>query len=301
MPEEGIKYLPKKELLTYEEMLRLCGVLAGMGITKVRITGGEPFVRNDLMSFLHQLYAIEGIEKINLTTNGVLTGKYIKDFKKVGISTVNLSLDTFDKERFFKITRRNEFEKVVKTFHELIEAGIKVKINAVVMEGQNIEDLIPLVELTKTYPIDVRFIEEMPFNGEGMHYPKLKWNHGKIIGHIKETFPNIIRIEDPPNSTSYGYKVPEYVGQIGVIAAFTRTFCGSCNRIRLTAQGQLKTCLYDDGVFDFRGFIRSGVTDDEIRDKFLEAFGSRAKDGFEAEKRRVSNPRVSESMSTIGG
>ncbi len=300
MPEEGIKYLPKKELLTYEEMLRLCGNLAKLGISKIRLTGGEPFVRNDLMDFIGNLNNIPGIESINLTTNGVLTGKYIQDFTKVGIKTVNLSLDTFNKERFCKITRRNEFDKVLDTFHQLLDHGITIKINAVVMEGQNIEDLIPLVGLTKEHPVDVRFIEEMPFNGEGMHYPKLIWNHNKIISHIKETYPELERLADPPNSTSYGYKVPGYKGQVGVIAAFTRTFCGSCNRIRLTAQGQLKTCLYDDGVFDFRDYIRSGVSDQEIKNKFIELFNSRAKDGFEAEKRRASSI-VSESMSTIGG
>ena len=301
MPEEGIKYVPKKELLTYEEMLRLCGNLAELGISKVRITGGEPFVRNDLMDFIGNLHGIPGIDSINLTTNGVLTGKYIKYFAKVGIKSVNLSLDTFDKERFFKITRRDEFEKVVDTFHQLLDYGIPVKINAVVIEGQNIEDLIPLVNLTKDHPVDVRFIEEMPFNGEGMHYLKLVWNHERIIDHIKGTYPALERLDDPPNSTSYGYQVPGFKGQIGVIAAFTRTFCGSCNRIRLTAQGQLKTCLYDDGVFDFRDYIRSGVSDEEIKSKFLGAFASRAKDGFEAEKRRSSSSGVTESMSTIGG
>ncbi len=301
MPEEGIKYLPKKELLTYEEMLRLCSNLAELGVSKIRLTGGEPFVRNDLMDFIRNLNEIPGINSINLTTNGVLTGKYIPDFSSVGIKTVNLSLDTFDKERFFKITRRNEFDKVVDTFYKLLDSGIDVKINAVVMEGQNIEDLNSLVALTKDHKVDVRFIEEMPFNGEGMHYPKLIWNHKKIIDHIKGAYPELQRIVDPPNSTSYGYQVPGYKGQIGVIAAFTRTFCGTCNRIRLTAQGQLKTCLYDDGVFDFRDFIRSGVSDVQIKDKFIELFGSRAKDGFEAEKRRSANSIVSESMSTIGG
>ena len=300
MPEEGIKYLPKKVLLTYEEMLRLCSILATMGISKVRITGGEPFVRNDLMDFLGQLNEIEGIESIHITTNGVLTGKYLHDFSSVGIKSVNLSLDTFDKERFFKITRRDEFEKVKETYYQLLESGIPVKINAVVMEDQNINDLIPLAELTEKDPVDVRFIEEMPFNGEGMHYPKLIWNHNKIIGHIKEKYPNLERLQDPENSTSYGYRIPGFKGQIGVIAAFSRTFCGTCNRIRLTAQGELKTCLYDDGVLDIKSFMRAGASNEEIKQKFLEAFGNRAKDGFEAEKRR-SKTSVSESMSTIGG
>lgn len=301
MPEEGIKYLPKQALLTYEEMLRIASILAGMGVNKIRLTGGEPFVRTDLMGFIDRLNQIEGIDNIHITTNGVLTHKYIPDFKSVGIKSVNLSLDTFDKERFYKITRRDEFDKVIGSFHMLLDNGIKTKINAVVMEGQNIEDIIPLVKLSQKYPIDVRFIEEMPFNGEGMHYPKLIWNHQRIIDHIKTQFPDLERLTDPENSTSYGYKVPGAVGQFGIIAAFSRTFCGSCNRIRLTAQGQLKTCLYDDGVLDIKALLRSGATDEEIRTAFLRAFNSRAKDGFEAENRRQLNPEVSESMSTIGG
>ena len=300
MPEEGIKYLPKQQLLTYEEMLRLCSVLAGMGVSKVRITGGEPFVRSELMTFIEGLNRINGIEKIHITTNGVLTHQYIPDFQEVGIKSVNLSLDTLDRDRFHKITRRNEFDTVMDTFQMLMDFQITTKINAVVMEGQNIEDIIPLVELTKDNPVDVRFIEEMPFNGEGMHYDKLIWNHHEIIKHIRTEFPNIERLKDLENSTSYGYRIPGYKGQIGVIAAFSRTFCGSCNRIRLTAQGQLKTCLYDDGIFDIKNFIRTGVSDDEIREAFKRAFSNRAKDGFEAEKsRKLAAP--SESMSTIGG
>ena len=301
MPEEGIKYLPKKELLTYEEMLRLCRILADLGISKIRITGGEPFVRNDLMDFISRLNAIDGIDSIHLTTNGVLAGQYINNFGKTGIKSVNLSLDTFDRKRFHEITRRDEFDQVVSTFHQLLEHQIPVKINAVVMEGKNIEDILPLVDLTRLYPVDVRFIEEMPFNGEGMHYAKLSWNHKKILDHIKTKYPELNRLEDPPNSTSYGYQVPGHVGKFGIIAAFSRTFCGSCNRIRLTAQGQLKTCLYDEGVYDLKTLIRSGVTDDQVTEVFKKAFNSRARDGFEAEQRRKSTTAVSESMSTIGG
>jgi len=149
MPEEGIKYVPQKALLTYEEMERTIRLLVSMGINKVRITGGEPFVRKNMMDFLTTLSQIDGLERINLTTNGTLTAPLIPDLKKLGIRTVNLSLDCLDKERFFEITRRDEYDNVMHTFQQLLSHGIETKINAVVMEGKNIDDLIPMVQLTK--------------------------------------------------------------------------------------------------------------------------------------------------------
>lgn len=301
MPEEGIRYLPKKDLLTFEEIERLISILASMGISKVRLTGGEPFVRNDLMQLIKRITGIPGIQDLHLTTNGVLTAPHIPQLKELGIASVNLSLDTLDKSRFHSITRRDEFEPVFKTLHLLLDHEIPVKINAVVMEGKNIEDILPLVELSKNYPVDIRFIEEMPFNGEGNHYPILNWTYKKILQYIKSHYPALTKIPDAPNSTSYNYRVPGYTGTVGVIAAFSRTFCGTCNRIRVTAQGLLKTCLYDDGVLDIRQLLRSGVDNEEIQYNLMKAFKSRAKDGFEAEGKRQNHLPVSESMSTIGG
>ncbi|MEM6317169.1 MAG: GTP 3',8-cyclase MoaA [Bacteroidota bacterium] len=301
MPEEGIKYVPQKALLSYEEMERTVRLLVSMGIDKVRITGGEPFVRKDMMTFLTNLSKIEGLQKINLTTNGTLTTTLIPDLKKIGIRTVNLSLDSLDRQRFFEITRRDEFDKVMQTFEQLLHHGIETKINAVVMEGKNIDDLIPMAQLTKDYPVSIRFIEEMPFNGEGAKYQQLTWHHRKILAHLKTQFPNIYKLPDPPHSTAQHYQIPGHQGNIGIIAAYSRTFCGSCNRIRITPKGMLKTCLYDDGVFNIRDIIRSGATDMQLKDTFLEALGNRAKDGFEAEGKRKFNLPVSESMASIGG
>lgn len=301
MPEEGIKYLPKQALLTFEEIDRLVRLLAKLGISKVRLTGGEPFVRTDLMDLIERVVAVPGVEDVHLTTNGVLTKSYIKDFKRLGIASVNLSLDTLDKDRFKAITRRDEFENVMDTFHQLLAHRIPTKINAVVMEDKNIDDIIPLVELTRDHPVSVRFIEEMPFNGEGSHYPQLTWTHKKIIEFIQQHFPNLERQQDPAYATAYHYRVAGYQGSLGVIAAFSRTFCGTCNRIRVTAQGTLKTCLYDNGVLDIKQLMRSGGSDDEITKKLLQCFGQRAKDGFEAEQNRMHGAPVSESMSTIGG
>lgn len=299
MPEEGIKYLPKKALLTFEEIERLIRILAELGIRKVRLTGGEPFVRTDLMDLIRKISSIDGITELHITTNGILTGPHIQELKELGIASVNLSLDTLDRERFKTITRRDEFNKTWDTFHQLLDASIPVKLNAVVMEGKNIEDILPMVELTRSLPVSVRFIEEMPFNGEGSHYPVLNWSHKRILEHIRQAFPEIQKAADALHATASHYQVPGFKGDVGIIAAFTRTFCGSCNRIRVTAQGTLKTCLYDQGVLDIRSLLRSGVSDKTLIDALSRAFRSRPKDGFEAEEKR--NTLVTESMSTIGG
>lgn len=301
MPEEGIRYVAKKELLSFEEIERLVRLMAGMGITKIRVTGGEPFVRTDLMKLLATLVGIPGINDVHLTTNGVLTEPHVAALKSLGIASVNLSLDTLDRQRFKAITRRDEFDRVWSTFEALLHHAIPVKINAVVMDGKNIEDLIPLAALTERFPVSVRFIEEMPFNGEGIHYPVLKWTHARILEALKVAYPALQRQADPPHATAYHYKIPGHPGDIGIIAAFTRTFCGSCNRIRVTAQGELKTCLYDNGVLNLRDLIRSGKTNAELQKALMTAFAHRPKDGFEAEATRGKDILFHESMSTIGG
>jgi molybdenum cofactor biosynthesis protein A len=299
MPEQGIQYLPKKELLTFEEIIRIISIMASMGISKVRLTGGEPFVRNDLMSLIRRMVEIPGIKDWHITTNGILTAPHIPELIRMGLSSVNLSLDTLDPQRFKLITRRDEFGACVRTLDQLLTYEIPVKINAVVMEGKNIEDIAPLAMLAKNKNISVRFIEEMPFNGSGVQHKS--WTYQTILSYLTERFPGISKISDPENSTAYHYKIPGYEGTIGIIAAFSRTFCGTCNRIRLTAQGTLKTCLYDDGVLDVRKLLRSGQSDSDISNALLRAFHSRAANGFEAEKKRTDHQQAHESMSTIGG
>ena len=301
MPEDGIRYLPKKQLLTFEEIERLISILASLGISKVRLTGGEPFVRTDLMKLINRISEIPGIQDLHLTTNGVLTASHVPELKNLGIASVNLSLDTLDKTRFHTITRRDEFQPVMNTLHLLLEHKIPVKINAVVMEGKNIDDILPLIELSKNNAVDVRFIEEMPFNGEGNHYPILTWTFKRILQYIETHYPTIEKIPNASFSTSYNYRIPGYAGTVGVIAAFSRTFCGTCNRIRVTAQGTLKTCLYDEGVLDIRQLLRDGSSDEAIRQQLTKAFQARPLNGFEAESKRKSHLPASESMSTIGG
>lgn len=301
MPENGLQWLERKELMTFEEMMNICSLLVKMGITKIRITGGEPFVRKDIMQLLSGLSRLENLEQLTITTNGVLTAPFVPELKKIGIQSVNLSIDTLDRGRFFSITRRDELPNVLQTLEALLLHGIETKINAVVMEGKNTEDIISLAEFTKDMPLSVRFIEEMPFNGSEAHSPGLHWNYIRIIEKLKEKYPGLKKIPDPPYSTSYNYQVPGHQGKIGIIAAYSRSFCGTCDRIRITPVGELKTCLYDDGVLNIKDEMRKGLSDDELKTILLNAFGHRPKDGFEAEQKRKEKNPVHESMATIGG
>ncbi|MEN0054730.1 MAG: GTP 3',8-cyclase MoaA [Mucilaginibacter sp.] len=301
MPEDGLNWLSRSELMSYEEMLRSCGLLVKMGIEKIRITGGEPFVRKDIMQLLTAISNLNGLQELSLTTNGVLTAPYVPELKKIGIRSVNLSLDTLDANRFFTITRRDEFANVMTALDALLKHGIEVKINAVIMDGKNTQDILPLVEMTQNMPVSVRFIEEMPFNGDGHVYTGLQWDYVRILDEIKNKYPEIQKIPDPLNSTAYNYHIPGHHGSIGIIAAYSRTFCGTCNRIRITPHGEFKTCLYDDGVLNIKDIMRSGAGDDELQGVILKAIGSRAKDGWEAEQKRVIHPGIHESMATIGG
>jgi cyclic pyranopterin phosphate synthase len=298
MPAEGINYLPERELLSWEEMFRLTRIMHEMGIKKVRITGGEPFVRNGLVDFLTDLAGLKDLE-ICLTTNGVFIGDYIETLQKLGVRHINLSLDSLNRDRFKEITRRDDFAKVYDNLIRLIQAGFQVKINAVVMHGKNEEDIIELTEFARTHPVSVRFIEEMPFNGSGLVEEKLFWDHVRILERIRSQFPDLKARPFLFGETAKTYEIPGFQGNVGIIAAFSRTFCGTCNRIRLTAKGQVKTCLYDDGVFDLKAYLRGGVSDEEIKIQLMTLFKARSLDGFEAEKNRTGV--ITESMTTIGG
>lgn len=298
MPNEGMTFLPREEILSYEEMERLIELLVSMGIRKVRITGGEPFVKRDMIDFLERICKINQLEEVHITTNGVLTAPHIRKIKEIGIKSINLSLDTFDKEKFKKITFRDEFDNVMESFHSFIAHNISLKVNMVVMDQQNTDDILPLVQLAQKYPVDIRFIEEMPFNGNSHEFITPKWNHQQIITHIGQQYPEMEALPTPNHSTSKNYNIPGFKGKIGVIAAYSRTFCHDCNRIRITAKGILKNCLYDDGVLDLKAKIREGLTDEQLKSELLKVFSQRPKDGFDAEKSRSSSY---ESMTTIGG
>jgi len=308
MPET-MKFASERELMTLDEMLRVMNVLASLGIRKVRITGGEPFVRKGLMELLWRLRELSGIDEVHITTNGILTAPHVPQLAALGINAVNLSLDTLDHERFKAITRRDGLEAVLATFHALVAHNVPTKLNAVVMDGINIDDIVPLARLTKEYPVEVRFIEDMPFDGastttsraNAQDVRRLRWNYQAIVEHLRSAFPAMQQTESDVHATSVNYAIAGHRGTVGVIAGFSRTFCGACNRLRITAKGILKTCLYDAGVADLKGLLRQGASDDDLRQTLLDSVAHRFKDGFEAEEHARKYAPTLDSMSVIGG
>ena len=296
MPADGIPYLPEKNLLSWDEMERLVDVLVELGIRKVRITGGEPFLRKGLIEFLQKIRKHNDLE-IGITSNGVLLGQYLEQLVDLNVTNVNLSLDSIDPNRFKQITRRDEFEQVFHALERMIDLNFKVKINAVVMKGKNEEDLIPLAQLAQSNPVSIRFIEEMPFNGNGENIDTIHWL--QIKAKLLQNFPGMQDLPMKAGETAQRFSIPDFKGDIGIIAAHSRTFCGTCNRLRITASGMVKTCLYDDGVFDLKTYLRSGVSDAELKEIFVGLNQKRPVDGIEAEKNRKVT--INESMTTIGG
>ncbi len=298
MPEKGIDFVERDELLSFEELNRLCQIFVGLGIKKIRITGGEPFVRKGLIGFLKTVNEIPGLAELSITTNGTQSSSQINEMMIMGIKSVNLSLDTLNKDRFIQITRRDEFEKVYRTLQLLIESPLELKVNMVVMEGLNTEDILPMLKLTEDNAVSVRFIEQMPFNGSAESF-QLNWDFPKILSHIKSAYPDAIKLMDKPGSTSYNYSIPGFKGSFGIIAAHTRSFCGSCNRLRLTPLGKLQTCLYGQATLDLKELMRSGAADQEIIFAIKEEVNSRFENGFEAEVSRKKT--IWTSMASIGG
>jgi cyclic pyranopterin phosphate synthase len=257
MPEEGIPLSPRNHLMSYEEIYTIAKTFVKHGVTKIRLTGGEPLIRKDIHVILKKLSSL-GVE-LSITTNAVLVHKYIDALKDSGIKSINVSLDTLNREKFSQITRRNEFERVYQNILLLIREGFQVKINSVLIKDFNEDEIIDFIELTKKHPITIRFIEFMPFNGN-------KWDMSKLVSyaqvidrvHAKYSKELIQRLQDAPNDTSKNYKVMGYQGSFSVISSVTNPFCDSCNRIRLTANGRLKNCLFSDGEEDLLTPLRNG-------------------------------------------
>ncbi len=300
MPAQGIDIVPRQELLSYKEMYRLIRVLTELGVKKVRLTGGEPFVRRDFVSFLEMLSYNDLLDEINITTNGALISQYISKIEKLEkVKTINLSIDSLEKDKFSKITRRDVFSDVYKTFEILEKSSLDLKLNVVVQSGFNTDEILDFVRLTKDKNIIVRFIEEMPFNGKGQRDMQENWTFKKILNEIKSEF-KVVEIQSEKSSTSRSYKIENHKGTVGIIPAFTRTICNDCNRIRITSTGTFKNCLFDDGVFNLRDFIRKGASNEDLKALFLRLVKQKPENGFIAEANRKDG-RASESMSTIGG
>ena len=298
MPEEGIDFSQQTELMSLTEIDRLGSIFAALGVKKIRLTGGEPFMRKDILQILDVLS--NHCKNINLTTNASLITPYIQHLHKYNISSFNISIDSLSRERFFAITKRDQFQEVYGTIWSLYEMGFRIKLNIVVMKGINDDEIIDFCELARANAIDVRFIEAMPFNAhDGNHNQFMGLDEIETI--IKSKYPQLSRSDSHRKSSSIKYTIEGFSGNIGIIPAFSRSLCGMCNRIRLTPQGQLLTCLYAEEGINLKDSLRAGATDAEITEMIKAVVFEKAENGFIAEAQRTSDPSVFQSMTTIGG
>ncbi|XP_074167113.1 molybdenum cofactor biosynthesis protein 1 isoform X2 [Sminthopsis crassicaudata] len=277
MPEEGVPLTPKADLLTTKEILILSQLFVKEGVDKIRLTGGEPLIRPDVLDIVGQLHQLDGLKSIAITTNGINLARLLPQLQRAGLSGINISLDTLVPAKFEFITRRKGFHKVMEGIHKAIELGFyPVKVNCVVMRGFNEDELLDFVALSEGLPLDVRFIEYMPFDGN-------KWNFKKMVSYkemldmIHQRWPELEKLPEEACSTSKAFKVPGSRGQISFITSMSEHFCGDCNRLRITADGNLKVCLFGNSEVSLRDHLRSGASEEELLNIIGAAVGRKKK------------------------
>lgn len=257
MPEEGIQLRDKKEFMSQEETISLAKTFVDLGVTKIRLTGGEPLIKKNFREILQELSKLP--VEISMTTNGILLDVYFDDLQEAGVKGLNISLDSLIEEKVNKISRRNYFSRIQKNIDEAINRGFQVKLNCVLMHGENDDEIVDFIELSKEKNIGIRFIEFMPFEGN-------KWDWSKTVSYksILEKVKNhygenqIESAPEGPNSTSRNFRIKDYSGDFGIISSVTNPFCDTCNRIRLTADGKIKNCLFSGEETDLLSALRNG-------------------------------------------
>lgn len=291
MPEDGVCKVEHDDILTLEEFYTITKVFAELGITKLRITGGEPLVKRGIIDFVRKVKELKQIKEVSMTTNGMLLGDYAQELKEAGLDRVNISLDTLDPEKYAEITRNGNLSKVLYAIEESKRVGLlPIKINAVLMDGFNIDEIPDLVELTRNDPIDVRFIELMPI-GE-----VLKMENAKTVGGdiVLEKVPGLKEVErDDPSSPANYYQLDGAKGKVGIIRPITCKFCADCNRVRLTSKGFLKLCLHSNDDIDLKPYMHD---EEKLKEFLQEAIMLKPE-----EHHLEDGQYVDTSMSKIGG
>ena len=300
MPEDGVELTPGSRLLSADETVRLARLLVGAGVNKIRLTGGEPTVRRDLPEVVSALDEMRplGLQQIAMTSNGIALGRMLPSLVERGLDRLNLSLDTLDRSRFLQLTRRDGLQRVLDAIDLAIDLGLTpLKLNCVLMMGTNDDEVLAFAELSRSRPIDVRFIEYMPFDGN-------RWSSDTMmtledtLSLLRDANPGIARIPTPPHDVAVSYKLPGSVGSVSFIASMTQPFCSGCNRLRLTADGNLKVCLFGASEVSLRDAMREGASDGEL----LELVGKalRRKHAAHAGMHAIASSK-NRPMTTIGG
>src|SRR5437762_2562920 len=299
MPAEGLQWLPRAEVLTFEEIARLVRILAAMGVSETRLTGGEPLIRRDLPELVRQLAVTPGVEDLSLTTNGVLLDRLAGPLVEAGLKRINVSLDSLSHTRFAEITRRDALDRVLAGLEEAERYPElrPIKVNCVAMRGFTEEEVPALAELARTKPYVVRFIEFMPLDAHESWPADDVLTGGEIRTLIEEHWP-LEELPAKPSSTARRFRFADGAGELGFVNPVSEPFCSTCDRIRLTADGQLRTCLFSRREWDLKQPLRDGASDDELVE--LLRFAVRHKEL----KHRINDPgfvRASRSMSQIRG
>jgi len=301
MPADGIALSPKASLMTADEIFAIAQTFVKNGVDKIRLTGGEPLLRKDFPEIVSKLSELE--VSLSITTNGILIDRHIEVLKQFKIKKINLSLDTLVSSKFNSITLRNQFDKVINNLHLLLNNDFEVKVNVVLMKGFNDNEIVDFVKLTQFLPISVRFIEFMPFAGNEWDRSKMV-SQNEILSLVENSFSSneIKKLEDEKNFTARTYKIKNFQGNFGIISSITNPFCDSCNRIRLTANGKIKNCLFSNSETDLLTAFRNGesisdLISNAIKNKKKVRAGMVTIDEMDDPKKHFDN----RSMIAIGG
>jgi cyclic pyranopterin phosphate synthase len=299
MPAEGLPWLERRDVLTFEEITRLVALLAGMGVSAVRLTGGEPLVRRDFPRLAAMLAAVDGVEDLAVTTNGYLLERDAAALVDAGITRFNVSVDSLQRDRFFDMTRRDALPRVLRGLEALaaFPAAHPIKVNAVALRGFTEDEVLPFAEFARSHPYEVRFIEWMPLDGDRA------WSRDRMLpGDEVRALIHAVHPLEPeprePHATARVYRFADGRGRIGFINPVSEPFCGDCDRIRLTADGKVRTCLFSLGETDLRGPLRAGASDAELERIVRDAVWRKEL------KHHVNDPgfvQPARSMSAIGG
>lgn len=274
MPEEGVELQPEDETLSSDEIVRIAKLFVTEGVTKIRLTGGEPTVRKDIVDLVDRLGRLRshGLRELAMTSNGIALKRKLPALIESGLTHLNLSLDTLDSFRFTLMTRRKGLEVVLETIELAMKLGVRLKINCVVIKGLNDNEVLDFVELTRTRPLEVRFIEYMPFDGNKWNADKM-FTYDDMLTRIRARYSTFTKLDDQKNDTSKGWQVPGHLGTVGFITSMTNHFCSTCNRLRITSDGNLKVCLFGNTEVSLRDMMRSSIDDG----KLLEIIGAAVK------------------------
>jgi len=296
MPEEGIDLVDKPNIMTLEEIIGISQIFTRLGVDTIRLTGGEPLIRKNV-GFLARELSKLGVT-LKLTTNGIVLDKYFDLFQEVGLRKINISLDTLDKAKSIFISKRDYFDRIMSNLQKAIDYDFDIKLNMVLIKGVNDMEINDFIELTKDQDIGVKFIEFMPFKGN-----EWDWDKGvskeEILDTVQSKFGEIQKLKDPKHSTSANFKVKGFKGSFGIVSTITNPFCAGCNRIRLTADGKMKNCLFATSETDLLTPYRNGENIDEI---ILKAIKKKkfSRDGMD-EKMDAEHYEQNRSMTSIGG